>query len=351
MLRLRFYTKGDRSYPSSRYRAFQFQSALLAEGIDLQIKPLFGAAWMLGGTPGGGRFRRLALGSFYAAKRLFSLLQRATVDLIIIEQELVPLLPAGFERLLLGSSTPVLIELDDAHHLLPSRAAKLGAWFASAEAVIAGNEMLARAVRLAGGRPIVVPTCIDLQHYPEADLAQQAALQDGQPLRLIWVGLPSNITQLLEVRAALQPALESGRVNLTVVSDASADLQGLPAVLVPWSEAAERQEMSRAQVGLMPLPNSPWAAGKCALKLLQYQAAGLACIGSPVGMNGELSARGGVVLAEEVKDWSEAFERLRDSALRRSLAAAGRQLVKESYSVQAWAPKLARIYRNLAPRR
>ena len=59
----------------------------------------------------------------------------------------------------------------------------------------------------------------------------------------------------------------------------------------------------------------------------------------------------GVVLAEEVKDWSEAFERLRDSALRRSLAAAGRQLVKESYSVQAWAPKLARIYRNLAPRR
>jgi glycosyltransferase involved in cell wall biosynthesis len=68
-------------------------------------------------------------------------------------------------------------------------------------------------------------------------------------------------------------------------------------------------------------------------------------------MNGELSAQGGVVLAEEVKDWSEAFERLRDSALRRSLAAAGRQLVKESYSVQAWAPKLARIYRNLAPRR
>jgi glycosyltransferase involved in cell wall biosynthesis len=65
-------------------------------------------------------------------------------------------------------------------------------------------------------------------------------------------------------------------------------------------------------------------------------------------MNAELSAQGGVLLAEDSGEWSDAFERLRDPALRRSLSAAGRELVKESYSVQVWAPKLARIYRNLA---
>ena len=350
-MQVRYFSKGQRSYPSSRYRAFQFREALALEGVELTIEPLFGDAWMRTGRPGGSLLRRLGLGAFYAAKRLVRGSFVGAADLMVIEQELVPLMPAGMERLLVGSRAPVVIELDDAHHLVPYRQAKLEAWFNSADAVIVGNEVLGQAVRRAGGRAIIVPTCIDLDHYPIADLAAQDELQGHEPLRLVWVGLPANLDQLLTVREGLEPLLVSGQAELTVVTDPSADLRGLPARLAPWSEASERSEMRRAQVGLMPLPSTDWAAGKCALKLLQYQAAGLAAVASPVGMNRSLAVRGGVVLADRPDDWLEVLRSLRDASRRKQLAAQGRLLVEQSYSVQRWAPKLAMMYRSLVRQR
>ena len=53
MLRVRYFSKGERSYPSSRYRAYQFAAALAEEGVELNIEPMFGASWMRSGRPGG----------------------------------------------------------------------------------------------------------------------------------------------------------------------------------------------------------------------------------------------------------------------------------------------------------
>ena len=47
MLCVRFLSKGDSAYPSSRYRAFHFRSALAEQGVSLSIEPLFGSAWMI----------------------------------------------------------------------------------------------------------------------------------------------------------------------------------------------------------------------------------------------------------------------------------------------------------------
>ena len=347
MVQVRYLSKGERSYPSSRYRAFQFREALLEQGIELHIEPLFGDAWMSSGRPGGSLARRFGLGLYYAVKRVLMGRFARRADLLVVEQELIPLLPVAVERLLLGSACPIVIELDDAHHLVPYRQAKMAAWFNSADAVIVGNDILGQAVRQSGGRPLVVPTCIDLDHYPKTDLAVQEELSQDEPLRLVWVGLPANIEQLLTVRDGLEPLIEAGTISLTVVTHPSANLCGLEARMVAWSEGVERREMSRAHVGLMPLPHTAWAAGKCALKLLQYQAAGLAAVASPVGMNATLATRGGVLLADHPDEWADMLTSLRSLTQRKELAAKGRVLVEENYSVQQWAPKLALMYRSL----
>ena len=204
----------------------------------------------------------------------------------------------------------------------------------------------AEAVRQAGGRPVVVPTCVDLEHYPADRMAKQPELADDEPLRAVWVGLPANLEQLLVAERPLRKAIESGALQLEVVTGEGGDLRGLPVKRTPWSAEGERRALAAAHVGLMPLPADAWSEGKCALKLLQYQAAGLACIASPVGANRSLADCGAVLLADDEAQWLEAIDRLRSASERQSLAARGRHLIETEYSVQAWAPKLAQIYRD-----
>ena len=54
-----------------------------------------------------------------------------------------------------------------------------------------------------------------------------------------------------------------------------------------WSEATEADSLADAHIGVMPLSDDEWARGKCAFKLLQYMAASLPCVASPVGANTE----------------------------------------------------------------
>ena len=56
---------------------------------------------------------------------------------------------------------------------------------------------------------------------------------------------------------------------------------------VPWSAATEAGSLAAAHIGVMPLTDDEWARGKCAFKLLQYMAASLPCVASPVGANTE----------------------------------------------------------------
>ena len=56
---------------------------------------------------------------------------------------------------------------------------------------------------------------------------------------------------------------------------------------VAWSSATEAHSLAGAHIGIMPLTDDAWARGKCAFKLLQYMAAALPCVASPVGANKE----------------------------------------------------------------
>ena len=98
-------------------------------------------------------------------------------------------------------------------------------------------------------------------------------------------------------------------------------------------------------VGLMPLPDSDWARGKCAFKMLQYLACGIPAVVSPVGMNAQVLAMGDVGLAASSEDeWVEALVTLaRDPGRAVALGRGGRQLAAASFSVPVISRQLAAV--------
>jgi glycosyltransferase involved in cell wall biosynthesis len=157
------------------------------------------------------------------------------------------------------------------------------------------------------------------------------------------MGTRSNLLYVRAIVPALRRlAAQCPALRIRVVSDGTLDAPDLPLTNTPWSLAGEVAQLRSFGVGIMPLPDDPWTRGKCAVKILQYFAAGVPVVCSPVGTNTEVveDGRSGY-FAVTADDWvARLAELLHDAALRRRFAARGRAVVEERYSVEATLPRL-----------
>ena len=100
-------------------------------------------------------------------------------------------------------------------------------------------------------------------------------------------------------RSGSDLAREVPGVRLRVICDRFPDLGAMPVVAVPWSEATEAAELAAGDVGITWVPDDLWSRGKCGLKVLQYQAAGLPVVTNPVGVHAEMIEPGVTGLAAD----------------------------------------------------
>lgn len=114
-----------------------------------------------------------------------------------------------------------------------------------------------------------------------------------------------------------------------------------------WSPENEAALLSRCHAGIMPLPaDDAFAAGKSAFKLIQYLAAGLPAIASPVGENRRVLRAGETgFFASAPGEWAEALRLLADDAVRIRLSANARVLARD-YSIQKYGPIYAEFLRE-----
>ncbi len=74
------------------------------------------------------------------------------------------------------------------------------------------------------------------------------------------------------------------RLRLRVICDRFPQPFPLPVVCrSPGRGQTEARELAAGQIGVSWLPDDLWSRGKCGLKVLQYQAAGLPVVANPVG--------------------------------------------------------------------
>ena len=139
-----------------------------------------------------------------------------------------------------------------------------------------------------------------------------------------------------------------GRARVRLVGSGPVDLPGVPVEVVGWREETEVDEIRGFDVGIMPLPDEPWARGKCGFKLIQYMACGLPVVASPVGVNAEIVEDGGNgFLARDAGEWVAALEWLKgDAALGGRLGKAGRRKVEARYCLQVTGAQVVEVVRR-----
>jgi len=202
----------------------------------------------------------------------------------------------------------------------------------------AGNTYLAETAQQYNPAVTILPTSLEPGKYAIKTEKSKDYID------LVWIGSSSTQKYLRGALPALEPLAKTFPVlRLKIVADFDLPSEYLHTVAVPWSEEKESGALTSSHIGIAPMPDNPWTRGKCGLKVLQYMAAGLPVVSSPVGANRQIVEHGFTGFhADSPEAWQSAIQRLvRDPNLRRVMGEAGRKRVMEEYSVDVTFPKMA----------
>ena len=264
-------------------------------------------------------------------------------DVVWIERDLI----AGYYSLERFLPRDAVLDVDDAIWMMgrPGYSERIAS---RCRGVIAGNSFIAEHYRGICENVWLVPTSVDTELWKPRPRARRSEWVIG------WIGTASNLGYLKWIEEPLAAFLSRHEdARLLVVCDMEPEFKRIPRrswSFERWSEAREENLVHEMDLGLMPLPDIEWAKGKCGAKMVQYMAAGLPVLVSPVGTGADILASEKVGLAvTEPEGWASGLETFyRDRDLGQECGRRGREVVERSYSLGVNAPRLAQIFATVA---
>jgi glycosyltransferase involved in cell wall biosynthesis len=328
----------------------QFTDELQQHGIEASFSPLLAKKYLDYRFLGKIHLPEVARGYL---KRVWQQLSPNSFDVYVVEKELFPLLPFWIERFFLPTRSKLIVDYDDAvfhsydlgntiQRMLLAN--KIGQIMESANVVTVGNRYLADYAKKWGCDPITVRSSVDCNHFRMAQPVDQSGFTIG------WIGSPITAKFLQEIREPLIWANQHLGARVLLVGSGPVDLGDCPTEVVPWTHDTEVSLLQSMDVGVMPLPDSPFERGKCGYKLIQYMACGKPVVASPVGLNCEIVEPGvNGFLPRSDEEWKLAFKALsEDRQLCIRMGTAGREHVVAGYSVQNISGQLAHLIKSVA---
>src|SRR5215213_492624 len=266
-MRILLLTRYERLGSSSRVRFYQYIPHLAAHGIKLVTAPFFSNGYVQNLYSG----QRIPLKIILQAylNRLSALIHSRSFDMLWVEKELFPWMPAWFETLLSTLNIPYAVDYDDAvFHRYDLNSSfivrallgrKIDHVMRHAGLVIAGNDYIAeRAAKAGAHRVECLPSVVDVSQYVVTDPTT------GPVFRIGWVGSPVTAPYLDLVRKALNQLSRESNVKLILIGAGKvASFRDIPTEILPWSEEIERRISQLFDVGIMPLVDGPFERGKC----------------------------------------------------------------------------------------
>ena len=338
--------------PSQRFRIEQWRTLLQAEGIRVDLVP-FADSTLVGFLHQFGRpmAKSAALATAFG-RRFATLASLGKYDGVVVHRGACLFGPALLEHIL-RLRRPLIFDFDDAIFLPHTTSAnrrfgwlkfsgKTASICGLSAHVVVGNEYLASYARQYNPHVTVIPSSVDTDRY------RPRSKENGDRLVVGWMGTSTSQTYLELFAPVLRQLSEKWPVEIRVVSNRVPHLPGVPFVWRPWSCEAELEDLRAFDIGIMPMPDDPWARGKCAMKALLYMSVGLSVICSAVGTNLEVIRHGeNGLLATSSEEWLTCFQALiNDPELRRRLGEAGRATVESQYSMHRCASLFGQVVRQ-----
>lgn len=177
----------------------------------------------------------------------------------------------------------------------------------------------------------------------------------GQPLHLVWEGLPSNIYQIGTIGPALEQLSRRHKIHLDVVTDVDmphtipwlgrvktldiAQRLFRAVTIHPWDAATWSDTITRCDIAIIPIDlGDPLTVGKPGNKLSLLWRAAMPVVTSatPAYLRMQQAAGSGEFACRNTSDWITALDKLiRDESARRSAGLRGRTYATEALSTSA----------------
>jgi len=199
-----------------------------------------------------------------------------------------------------------------------------------------------------------IPTSINLDYYKPVGKTSESGY-----ITLGWIGYGINYkTDLQMLIAPLENLGKKYDIKLIIIGafgqreiyEGFGRMKNIKLEIIDslnWADPlAVPSSISRFDIGLYPLLDTPYNQYKCGFKALEYMAMEVPVVASPAGENKFLieSEKDGL-FASTKNDWESSISRLIENKnTRENLKKAGRKKIEDNYSTRASADKLLKIF-------
>lgn len=351
-----FFACETRKIAAIRYRVESFARLLEREGHTCIVCVPASVNQKEGLYESRGRLGKLFYLLLVLLRRIVQLRHVPGADAVFFRGPVFPYGPPLFERIIHCMNKRLIMDLDDAiwerpafvkspfiHFMDFGWTRKMAKWCRHA---VAGNEVIKAYVEQAGCPATIIPTCIDMGLHQQKTYTKDA----DRPVILGWTGLSDNLGYLDRIAPAIKTLSERYPLELMVSTAKAYHFPGITVRNRTWTMTEEIDYLSEADIGLMPLEDTPRARGKCAFKALQYMGVGTPVVLSPVGMNKEVVENGVTgFLADTPEEWQDNLERLiADAGLRENMGRSARRYIEQHYSIDAYYPVFKKVLQSVA---
>lgn len=342
--------------PSSRYRVEQYVPYFKNKGFDCIVSPFVSRKFYNIIYKKGFYFRKLFFFINSCLRRFFDLFRGFGCDIIFVHLEAFPFGPPLLEWIWARTGKSVIYDLDDAIYMgitspansfirflrQPSKIAKI---ISLSRYVVTCNAYLADYAKKFNSNIAIIHTSVDTDKFLPREKKPTPVLTIG------WIGSHSTFPYLEGLQGVFRELRQKYKFRLLVVGagDHNVNIEGIDILNKQWKLEEEVNDFQSLDIGVYPLPDNEWTAGKTGFKTIQYMSVGIPSVVSDVGTNRAIVQDGvNAFLAKTEDDWVKKLSRLiEDEELRRRMGLAGRETVVDKYSLQVNAPRLYDIIKDV----